>query len=142
MTAGDPRIFLWAEACAIVDRAERLRRQFFQPNLAPNLETDVAAVQAANREPPIDLFETRLGLSVIAALPGVEAQDIAISLKSGMLQVAGQRRLPATRGAAIHRLEIPYGRFERRIDLPTGRFELHRSALSNGCLLVSLNRLS
>jgi hypothetical protein len=56
-------------------------------------------VQAANWEPPIDLFETRLGLSVIAALPGVEAQDIAISLKSGMLQVAGQRRLPATRGA-------------------------------------------
>jgi HSP20 family molecular chaperone IbpA len=72
----------------------------------------------------------------------VEPQDISISLKPGVLKVAGQRRLLAERGAAIHRLEIPYGKFERRVGLPSGRFELDRSALSNGCLFVSLNRLS
>ena len=51
--------------------------------------------------------------------------------------VAGLRRLPAAaRGAAIHRLEIPHGRFERRIRLPAARLELDRSELANGCLFV------
>jgi HSP20 family protein len=68
--------------------------------------------------------------------------DIAMSLKPSVFQVAGERRLPAARGAAIHRPEISYARFERRIGLPTGRFELDRSALMNGCLFVSLNRRS
>ena len=141
MTVGDPRIFLWSEACATVERAEQLHRQFFRPDLAPSPESGIAIVQTANWEPPIDLLETRTGLSVIAALPGVEPQDIAISLKPGVLQVGGRRSLPVARGAAIHRLEIPYGRFERRVGLPSGRFELDRSALSHGCLFVSLNRL-
>jgi HSP20 family protein len=138
MAAGDPRIFLWTEACATIEQAERLRRQFFQPHLASSLAT----VPTANWEPPVDLFENRSGLSIVAALPGVEPQDLAISLKAGVLYVAGVRRLPAARGDAIHRLEIPYGRFERHIRLPAGRFQLDRSELLNGCLFVNLNRLS
>ena len=44
--------------------------------------------------------------------------------------------------AAIHRLEIPYGRFERRIALPAGRFEVARSDLVDGCLTLSLRKLA
>jgi hypothetical protein len=55
--------------------------------------------------------------------------------------VAAERSLPAElRTAAIHRLEIPHGRFERRIELPPGRYELERQGLVNGCLVVSLRR--
>ena len=50
--------------------------------------------------------------------------------------------LPAhLRRAAIHRLEIPYGRFERRIALPAGEFELLDRRLEHGCLALELRRL-
>ena len=45
-----------------------------------------------------------------------------MSIDAEMLWIAGQRRLPAAaRAAIIHRLEIPYGRFERQIRLPSAR---------------------
>jgi HSP20 family molecular chaperone IbpA len=132
MRAGDPGTWMWAEACALIDRAERLQRQFFQPGLS--------AAPAASWEPPIDILETERELSIIAALPGVEPHDLELSIDEDVLSIAGRRRLPAARAAAIHRLEIPHGRFQRRIKLPAARLELSRSELVNGCLFLTLTK--
>jgi HSP20 family molecular chaperone IbpA len=122
---------MWTEACAMIERAEQLHRQFFQPG--------IAAMQAANWEPPVDIYETERELSIVTALPGVEPQDLTVSVEGDVLVVAGVRRLPpAARGAAIRRLEIPHGRFERHIRLPAARLELSRSELAHGCLFISL----
>jgi len=124
---------MWAEACAMIDRAEQLQRQFFQPG--------AAAAPRASWEPPVDVFAGERELLIVVALPGVEAQDIEVSAQADALLVAGVRRSPAVAGGtAIHRLEIPYGRFERRIRLPAARWELSRSTLTNGCLLLSLTK--
>ena len=132
MTA-DPRRWMWAEACAMIERAEQMHRQFFQPGLA--------GAPRASWEPPVDIFENERDLLIVVALPGVESQDIEISSEPEILLVAGARRLPAVaRGTAIQRLEIPHGRFERRIRLPAARWELGRSTLANGCLLLTLTR--
>jgi HSP20 family molecular chaperone IbpA len=73
----------------------------------------------------------------------VQTADLEVSVKSGILVVAGIRRLPIEmRGAAIHRLEIPHGRFERQIRLPAGRLEIGRSELTSGCLVLTLTKLS
>ena len=131
MTAADPRSWMWAEACAMIERAEQLQRRFFQPGLA--------RAPAASWEPPVDVFESERELMIVAALPGVEPQDIEVSIERDVLLVAGARRMPAVaRGSAIHRLELPHGRFERRIRLPGARWEVGRSTLVNGCLLLSL----
>ena len=116
----------------MIERAEQLHRQFFQPV--------ASALPAANWEPPIDMFESEQGLTVIAALPGVDPADLSVSLEPGLLTVAGVRRQPASaHGAAIRRLEIPYGRFERRVRLPAARrWEVERSSLENGCLRLAL----
>ncbi len=133
MTAVDPRSWMWAEACAMIERAEQLHRQFFRPGLA--------AASAANWEPPVDVFEGERELTIVAALPGVEPQDMKISLERGVLLVAGVRRLPAVaRGTAILRLEIPHGSFERRIRLPDALWQVSRSTLVDGCLLLSLTK--
>lgn len=133
MRAGDPGSWMWTETCALIDRAERLQRQFFQPGRF--------AAPAPSWEPPIDILETEQGLSIIAALPGVEPQDLEITIDQGVLSIAGLRRLPATtRAAAIRRLEIPYGRFQRRIELPPARFQLGRPELANGCLFLTLTK--
>ena len=134
MAIGDPRSWMWEEACATLERAERLHRQFFQPAHSPAL--------APNWEPPVDILETEREIWIFAALPGVETNDLEVSVESGVLVVAGLRRLPASvRGARIHRLEIPHGRFERRIRLPAGHLELGPSELTSGCLVLSLTKL-
>jgi HSP20 family molecular chaperone IbpA len=126
---------MWAEACAMIERAERLHRQFFEPH--------IAALQEASWEPPIDLFETEQELWIIAALPGVETQDLTLTVEGDVLAFSGRRRLPApARGAAIHRLEIPSGRFERRLRLPFPRLKLARSELKDGCLYLVLTKQS
>jgi HSP20 family molecular chaperone IbpA len=115
----------------MIERAEQLHRQFFRPGLG--------RAPAANWEPPVDVFESERELTIVAALPGVEAQDIEISIEQDALLIAGVRQLPTVvRGTAIHRLEIPHGRFERRIRLPGPQWEVGRSTLVNGCLLLSL----
>src|SRR5258705_2035450 len=133
MTAGDPRGWMWNEAVAMIERAEHLHRRFFEPGLSP--------IHAANWEPPVDIFETEQELWIVVALPGVEPDDLDVSIEGDLLRVAGQRRLPgAARIAAIRRLEIPHGRFERRIRLPSGRLALGKSGLGNGCLVVNLTK--
>jgi HSP20 family protein len=131
MAADDPRQWMWAEACAMIERAEQLHRQFFQPG--------VAASSCASWEPPVDVFESERELLIVVALPGVETPDVEIAAQPGGLLVAGVRRFPAAaHGTQIQRLEIPHGRFERRIRLPAAGWELTRSTLVNGCLLINL----
>jgi HSP20 family molecular chaperone IbpA len=133
MFADDPRSRMWSEACDMLERAERLHRQFFRPGFA--------GPQSASWEPPIDVFDTNRELWIIAALPGVAPEQLDVSVNAGELTIAGSRPLPAMlRGAAIHRLEIPYGRFERRVRLPAGQLVLSRSELVGGCLVLILTR--
>src|SRR5579863_10672064 len=107
MPLGDMRVWMWAEACELLERAERLHRQFFQ--LALN-------AQAPAWEPPVDVFEADGEFWIVMALPGVAPDDVRIRLDNGVLVVTGVRALSnALRGARLHRLEIPQGRFERRI---------------------------
>jgi HSP20 family molecular chaperone IbpA len=94
------------EALSMLDRAERLQRQFF-----------THAIDAW--EPPVDVLETQTGLEVHVALPGVAADSITIGLDPGGVSVSALRPFPCREtGAHLHRIEIPYGRFERRIVLP------------------------
>ena len=131
MAAVDPRDWMWAEACAMIARAEQLHRRFFQPA--------VDAVAVGSWEPPIDVFESERELTIVAALPGVEPEDVKVVLEPGQLVVTGVRRLPPM-ARTILRLEIPHGRFERRLQLPTAKWELSRSTLGNGCLVLGLIR--
>lgn len=132
MPPRDPTLWMWAEACQFLDRAERLQRRFF--------ELGRTADQPC-WEPPVDVFETESELLIEIALPGVAPQQVTTAVEDGMLVVTGERKLPAAaEPAVIRRLELPYGRFERRIPLAAGRYELVRRELVNGCLMLSLRK--
>ncbi|MDX1252464.1 MAG: Hsp20/alpha crystallin family protein [Gammaproteobacteria bacterium] len=134
MPSRDPRIWMWEEAREMLERAERMHRQFFR--LAPS------PTGLPRWEPPLDMLETAHDLWILVALPGVRAEQIQISILAGALTVRGERTLPAgTRAALIHRIEIPHGRFERHIELPPGRYELERQELADGCLTLRLRKL-
>jgi HSP20 family protein len=134
MSSRDPRNWMWAEACDFIERAERLHRQFFRLSALPT--------QQPSWEPPCDMYETAEALWLMVALPGVPPERLEIRLDSTTMIIAGIRPLPAfPRSAVLHRLEIPYGRFERRIELPAGHFELERHELAHGCLVLALRKL-
>jgi HSP20 family molecular chaperone IbpA len=121
---------MWADACAAMERAERLRRQFFHHG-APHWEA------------PIDVFETEEALLILVALPGVELDSITVNLNAGALIVCGERPPPPElRNARILRMEIPYGHFERRIELPPLPFQISGRHLANGCLMLQLAKVS
>jgi HSP20 family protein len=130
----EPKLWMWAEACEVLDRAERLQRQFFRPGAAQSRQPVW--------EPPADVFETERDLWIVIALPGVSSDSVTIRVEAGTLVVTAERLLPAElRRAAIHRLEIPHGRFERRADLPAGRYELDGKHLADGCLTLRLRKI-
>ncbi|CAA9889084.1 conserved hypothetical protein [Candidatus Methylobacter favarea] len=125
--------WMWAEACDLLDQADRLHRQFFRP-----------AVMNAKRctwEPPVDVYETCDEFIIMIALPGVTQEHVRIMLEDDHLIIEGERNLPAKAESHIRRLEIPYGRFERHIAMPAGRFEIGTRELVNGCLLISLRKI-
>jgi HSP20 family protein len=122
---------MWEQACEAMERAERLHRQFFhRSRTTPAWEA------------PCDIFESDDALTIMIALPGVEPDQIKVTLSAGVLIVSGEHPLPAeARDARIHRLEIPHGHFQRRIELPPARFEISGRHLANGCLMLQLRKV-
>jgi HSP20 family protein len=133
MPLRDFETWMWAEACEILDRADRLHRQFFRPT--------VMNVRQPTWEPPIDVYETSDDFKIIIALPGVAQEQLSVLLEGDHLIIEGQRHLPNSVQAHIRRLEIPYGRFERHIELPAGHFEIGTREFVNGCLVISLRKI-
>ena len=134
MRSRDPKIWMWAEACELLEEAERLHRQFFVPARGP--------AKGPTWEPPVDVLETDQELSILVALPGVAPDQVKVVIDGATLIVIGMRPMPGqSRSTMIRRLEIPYGRFERHIELPVGRFEIDRRELTDGCLLLTLRKL-
>lgn len=133
MSNRDPFASMWAEACQMLDRAERLQRQYAHPGQKVN--------RGPTWEPPIDVYETDGQFAIVVALPGVEARRIEVRTEGDTLIVTGSRALPTmSETFRIHRLEIPHGRFERRIRLDAGRLELIRREVDNGCLLLVFSK--
>jgi HSP20 family molecular chaperone IbpA len=129
-----PRSWIWADALELLDRAERLQRQFYRVHSARG--------RAPTWEPPVDLFEAADELWIQVALVGVAPEQTEVVFQDGVLTVTGERRWPEeSRGATLHRVEIPHGYFERRIELPPGSYAVNRRDLVNGMLTVSLRKL-
>jgi HSP20 family protein len=124
---------MWAQALEMLEQADRLHRNFFQPGTGAG---------GPSWEPPVDIVEAGNEYWMIVALPGVDPQGIQAYFDGADLVVRGERPLPAhCHAGAIRRLEIPYGRFERRIPIPSGHYELHHQRVENGCLVIGLRQV-
>lgn len=133
MRLRDPTMWMWGDALERLENAERLHRQFFQLGCHGHA--------CPSWEPPVDIFETAQQLTVFVALPGVNAEQLVVSLDGATVFVRGTLSMPDTgANAKILRLEIPYGRFERRIELPAQQYELGQRLLHNGCLVLVLSK--
>jgi len=126
---------MWAEACALLDEAERKHRTFFE----------LLAVPSARPvwEPPADIFADGPELQVVVALPGARAEQVVVQITPTGLQIETDVPPPSlSEQVNVVRLEIPYGRMRRRIDLPPGRYALVERHLDRGCLFLRLTKVS
>ena len=132
MARDQARDWMWSAALQMLAQAERLHRQVFRP---------VPSTHGVAWEPPIDVVETKDAVLILAALPGVDPDQVQAVIEDGTLVLSGERTLPdEVKTAVIHRLELPQGRFARRIDLPPGRYDNVRSIAANGCLVIRLSK--
>lgn len=132
MPLHDLESWMWAEACAMLDRADRLHRQLSRPTA---LQTG-----SPKWEPPIDVYETPYAIKILIALPGVPPENTQVLLDADQLIISGKRHMPVSADAEVRRLEIPCGRFERIIQLPGFNFDIGERKFINGCLLISLQK--
>jgi HSP20 family molecular chaperone IbpA len=131
MNAQRRKSWMWAEACALLDEAERRHRHFFGLLAAPSA-TPVW-------EPPADIFSVGSELHVTVALPGARAEDVVVQITSSGLLIETTVPPPTfADDVNVVRMEIPYGRMRRRIDLPPGRYALREHRMENGCLFLRL----
>ena len=132
MAERPPRYWMWAEAVDMLDKAERMHRQFFAPAGLSRLPA---------WEPPADVLETEEQVLIFVALPGVSPEKIETAIEGAELVLSGTRTLPAElERAQIHRMELPQGRFLRRIKLPAGRYKDVSRTSADGCLVITLEK--
>src|SRR5260221_48175 len=79
MNSNRRKSWMWAEACALLDEAERKHRRFFE----------LLAVPASPPvwEPPADIFADGSDLQVVVALPGARAEEVVVQIPPTGLQI-------------------------------------------------------
>ncbi len=91
--------------------------------------------------PRVDIVrsEDPPSLTVVAELPGVDSDDVELSVADGVLVIAGRRRRAAKAPAAYQHMELDYGAFERHVPLAERVDETAiEAAFDRGLLRVTL----
>lgn len=89
---------------------DRLFNTFFD-----NMPTETERLWA----PAVDIEENNGNLVVKAELPGMEKEDITVSVRDNMLHLSGERKIEKeTKDKSYHRIERCFGKFSRTIELP------------------------
>lgn len=91
--------------------------------------------------PRVDLFDRGSDLLVRAEVPGLNEDDIDLTVHQGTLTLRGERKPDAPEGYAVHRQERGAIKFARSFRLPC-RVDAEKTSatLNNGVLSVSLSK--
>lgn len=122
---------IWRE----MDRLQRDMNQLFEPYSPSRL-------RPAPGYPALNVWANPDGLMITAEVPGVNSDDMEITVVGETLTLSGVRNPDnIEEGARYHRQERGYGKFARSITLPftidAGKVE---AAFKNGVLTITLPR--
>ena len=108
MSSRNSTDWMWAQACALIDEAEQMHRQFFRLGVSERTQ--------AVWEPPADVFEDDSEIVVVVALPGVAADAVEVTMEPGALLVRAEARFPFAGGRHVVR------RLRSRMAISSGAF--------------------
>jgi len=94
-------------------------------------------------KPPMDIFETREQIVIIAEIAGVQKEDLEVEINNRAVKIHGKRLGTPPESTATYRLaEIQYGTFERILYLPVPIDSNNVSAsFNNGFLKIQLSKI-
>lgn len=109
-------IVRWDPFDAFIGAQEDLNRCFRRSWLRPTGET---LAEGGEWAPAIDIYETGDAFVLEAELPGMDPDDIEVSVEDGVLSIRGERRQEReVKEENYHRVERAYGAFQRSVRLP------------------------
>jgi HSP20 family protein len=93
--------------------------------------------------PALDISERKDAYLVTVELPGVEADDLEITLEDGLLTIQGERHFAHDSSEQqFHRVERRYGAFRRSITLPAQvQAEQIEAMVDNGVLQIVVPKM-
>jgi HSP20 family protein len=94
--------------------------------------------------PSTDMSETEKAVEIAVELPGMEAKDVEITLRDGMLVIQGEKREEKEeKKKNIYRLERQFGSFHRTLRLPDNvREDGIEAAFDKGVLKITIPKLA
>lgn len=88
---------------------------------------------------PVDLYETKDDVIVKARLPGMNVEDIDISLEGDLLTIKGEYKEEEEKDITYQKKEMHYGSFCRQFTLPvTVKADKVVASLDRGILTIKL----
>ena len=90
--------------------------------------------------PAVDISETPDSYRVVCDLPGMDMEDIEISISSNVLTLKGEKKAtPTQESDQLYREETSGGRFQRTLQLPLAvDADKANAVLKNGVLTIQL----
>lgn len=129
MTVWDPI----REMEALLDRYSRSPRK--------NMAGQGSALEAGDWMPTVDISETDQEFVVRAELPGVDKENVTVTLDNGILTIKGEKKTE-TKDEKQHRVECSYGSFVRSFTLPQNvDTEKVEAGYKNGILNLTIPKL-
>ncbi|MCF6278161.1 MAG: Hsp20/alpha crystallin family protein, partial [Anaerolineales bacterium] len=100
----------------------------------------IIGTNAASTLPAIDLYQDDDNVIVKAALPGLDANDVQISVTADVLTLRGEfTQDEVDEGTTYHIREQRFGSFERSLSLPVDvRTDKAKADFKNGILTITL----
>jgi len=125
------------EADLFRGRMDRLFNQMLNGSWSPALTEDAAA---RGFVPAVDVRETAEQLTIVAELPGLEKQDVQITIENRVLTLAGERAFAKElENETLHRIERRYGSFSRSFTLPSNlKTDQVEAKFDNGVLTIRI----
>jgi HSP20 family protein len=110
-------IIKWDPFKELEDVSNRLNRIFRRSS--DSVQSGRESMTVADWSPSADITETDAAYLIKAEIPGVNKQDVKVTVQDGMLTIQGERKMEKEeKGKKFHRVECSYGSFVRSFRMP------------------------
>lgn len=129
----------WNPMGEFEDMIDRYNRLF---GLSRNAGEREGLLTRSDWTPAVDIKETDSAFTIEAELPGMNKEDVKVTVHDGVLTIQGERRKEEESGdKKHHRIERFYGSFTRRFTLPDNVNEASiAAAFKDGLLTLTLTK--
>jgi len=107
----------WNPFSELEEVSNRLNQLFRHTPVRSESGSEMLAV--ADWMPSVDISETDAAYLVKGEIPGVNKEDVKVTVQDGMLTIQGERKQEKEeKGKKFHRVECSYGSFVRSFRVP------------------------